>query len=240
MAKFCGNCGAQMDDNAVVCGSCGASLGGEEKAGSAELVQKFKIDDPEKKNKIKKIAVIGAAAIAVIVVISVLVSVIVNNTGYRGCLKKTMKAFESSESNVLDDLTSGIIIELDAENEKNYKEYYGDEYAEEHTSDFKKHYIESEVESAKEEFENKCGHKYKVSYKVDEYFELEGKKLKNFAKELGDGEEDALDSAEKIQVAEVTVTAKKDKKTKKCKVQVVMSKEDGKWKVLSIVDKGTF
>lgn len=26
MAKFCGNCGAKLDDNAKVCGMCGAML----------------------------------------------------------------------------------------------------------------------------------------------------------------------------------------------------------------------
>ena len=29
MAKFCGNCGAQMDDNLMFCGNCGARAGGQ-------------------------------------------------------------------------------------------------------------------------------------------------------------------------------------------------------------------
>ncbi len=65
MSKFCGNCGSQMDDNAVVCGNCGCSM--------SDNKTTFKPSDPEqdkaKKSKIKKIIGICAAVVAVALVV---------------------------------------------------------------------------------------------------------------------------------------------------------------------------
>ena len=49
MAKFCGNCGRPMEDNAKVCGNCGTPLEG----GSSSTV-KLKIEDPQKKRNSRK------------------------------------------------------------------------------------------------------------------------------------------------------------------------------------------
>lgn len=46
MARFCGNCGAQLDDDAKVCGQCGTPIDGN--------VPGLKIVDPEKKKKMMK------------------------------------------------------------------------------------------------------------------------------------------------------------------------------------------
>ena len=48
MAKFCGNCGAQLDDNAKVCGQCGTPVG------TLSAIPSVKIVDPEKQKKTKK------------------------------------------------------------------------------------------------------------------------------------------------------------------------------------------
>lgn len=46
MAKFCGNCGAQLDDGDKVCGQCGTPVNG-----NAGTVPGLKVVDPEKKKK---------------------------------------------------------------------------------------------------------------------------------------------------------------------------------------------
>ena len=47
MAKFCGNCGAQLDDGDKVCGQCGTPVNG-----NAGTVPGLKVVDPEKKKVI--------------------------------------------------------------------------------------------------------------------------------------------------------------------------------------------
>lgn len=49
MARFCGNCGAQIDENAKVCGQCGTPIEGSTKTPPVKII------DPEKKKKNKKI-----------------------------------------------------------------------------------------------------------------------------------------------------------------------------------------
>ena len=70
MAKFCGNCGTQLDDCAKVCGNCGTPLGG-----APVSIRKTRVVDPEKKKemqkKVKKITVL-CFVLALLVVIAVI------------------------------------------------------------------------------------------------------------------------------------------------------------------------
>lgn len=72
MSKFCGNCGAQMEDSAVVCGNCGCSM--------SDNQPNFKPSDPEKakanKKKIKMAIGVGVAVLAVVLVIVICVNFI--------------------------------------------------------------------------------------------------------------------------------------------------------------------
>ena len=48
MAKYCGNCGTQLEDSAKVCGQCGTPLDG------ASLPRpKVKVIDPEIRNSLR-------------------------------------------------------------------------------------------------------------------------------------------------------------------------------------------
>lgn len=67
MAKFCGNCGAQLDDDDKVCGQCGTPVNG-----NAGTVPGLKVVDPEKKKKMaKRIKWIVALVIVVALAITV-------------------------------------------------------------------------------------------------------------------------------------------------------------------------
>ena len=76
MAKFCGNCGAQSEDNAVVCGNCGAPFAAAPAnapeapaAPAANPVDKIK--DTMKNNNLVKYIVMGVAALLVVVLLFV-------------------------------------------------------------------------------------------------------------------------------------------------------------------------
>ena len=49
MAKFCGNCGARLEDDAKICGTCGTSV-----EGVTTSIPGLKVTDPEKQKKVKK------------------------------------------------------------------------------------------------------------------------------------------------------------------------------------------
>lgn len=69
MAKFCGNCGAQSEDNAVVCGNCGAPF--EAVAATPAANPMDKVTGALKNNNIVKYVVMGVAAILVVVLLFV-------------------------------------------------------------------------------------------------------------------------------------------------------------------------
>lgn len=220
MAKFCGNCGAQMEDNAVVCGYCGVGMENSSVGGAKQ----FKVKDPEKKKKIKKYITIGASVVAAIIVISILGSIISNFTGYKGCLRKTMKAFEKSDMSAFSKIVTSSMDELD-EDESDY---------------WMEEAIEWRVNATHDTFEDKVGHNYKVSYEVDEYFALEGRKFDNLIDEIEYYDDIDASIIDKIEIAEITVTAKKGKKSSDIQIQVVMSKENGSWKLLGIYSQNSF
>lgn len=49
MAKFCGNCGARLEDDAKICGKCGTPV-----EGVTTSIPGLKVTDPEKQKKVKK------------------------------------------------------------------------------------------------------------------------------------------------------------------------------------------
>lgn len=98
MAKFCGNCGAQLDDDDKVCGQCGTPVNG-----NAGTVPGLKVVDPEKKKKMaKRIKWIVALVIVVALAITV-VKVYLSFTGTNGLVRKVMTAYEDWETDVLND-----------------------------------------------------------------------------------------------------------------------------------------
>ncbi len=209
MAKFCGNCGAQMDDNAKVCGQCGSPVDGGTK------VSPVKIVDPEKKKKNKKIFKIAVALILVVIVATTAINVVSKVTGYNGLLRKAMAAYEEYDIDTLVSLSSDIY-------------YYGED-------DYVEYYFENVVGTTLDSFESSVGHSYQLSYEVNETYTMSERK----AKETIEGIEYAypdfdVDIIEKIVVSNITVTAKQGSKSVKRDLNITMSKEDGTWKLLYI------
>lgn len=211
MSKFCGNCGAELDESARVCGQCGMPLNGE----AVRMPNAPKVVDPEKQKKTRRKIKLVLGLLAVIVVAIIAINVISSHTGYRGTLRKVMNAYEDYDIDTLVSLSSDVY-------------YYGYE-------DYVEYYFEYQVGEDHDSFEASVGHSYKISYEVEEYYTLSERK----EEKLLDGLESAypdfdIDTIEKIIVADVEVTAKQGKRSTEREVTITLTKEADGWKLLYI------
>lgn len=211
MARFCGNCGAQLDDDARVCGQCGTPIdGGHGK------IPGLKIADPEKKKKLVK-RIKAAVVLLVVAVVAIIgVRVALSFTGTNGFVRKVMTAYEKYDIDALVALSSDMYYYSDYEN-------YVDEYFE--------YAVGNNIDS----FESSVGHSYKMTYEVEEVYDLSQRKqdemLKNIEYMYPDFDVDLIS---KISVASVKITAKQGSKSVSKTVKITMAKEGNSWKLLYI------
>ena len=210
MAKFCGNCGTQLEDNAKICGKCGTPLDG-----ASANIPGLKVTDPEKQKKMKK-TVKSVVILAVLAVVAVIAFNIVSQyTGYNGLLRKVMTAYEKYDIDTLISVSSDMY-------------FYGEE-------EWVEYYFENNVGNDLDSFESSVGHSYKLSYEVNEIYTLPERKLDEMLSEIEYTYADFdVDTIEKIVIADLTVTAKQGSKSVNQDMNIVMSKENGKWKLLYI------
>lgn len=210
MAKFCGNCGAELDDNARVCGQCGTPV--EEVASNYNNVI---IVDPEKQKKNQKTLKLIIVAVAVVVVVIIALNIVLNLTGYKGLIRKAMKAYENYDIDTLVSLSSDIY-------------YYGyDGYAE--------YYFKYNVGDDLDAYESRVGHNYKLSYKIDGIYALSDRKQDTLIDEISFIYSDFnTGTIKKVMVADLTITAKAGSKSMQNSIQITMSKEEDGWKILYI------
>lgn len=209
MAKFCGNCGAQLDEGARVCGQCGMPVDGMP-AGTPKL----NIQDPEKQKKTQKTVRLAALLVGLLVVAVLLINLVPRYTGYRGLLRRVMAAYEDYDVDALLSMASELYDEAD---------------------DFAESYFEANMDSALDMFEYTVGHDYSLSYKVNDIYTLSDRKMRSLRDELALAWSDYdVDAISKAVVAEVTLTAKEKGDTDDRSLQITMIKEDGAWKLLYI------
>lgn len=211
MAKFCGNCGAQLDDDARVCGQCGTPIDGNQ-----SNIPGLKVVNPEEKKKqMKKVKIV--IAIVIVVVIAIIgVKITLNFTGTNGFVRNVMKAYKEYDIDALVNLSSEMYYYSDYDN-------YVDEY------------FENSVGSNIDSFESSVGHSYKMSYKIEEIYDLSQRKQDEMIKDIEYlYPEFDVDTISKISVANVKVTAKQGSKSANKNVKITMSKEGKKWKLLYI------
>ena len=140
MAKFCGNCGARLEDDAKICGKCGTPV-----EGVTTSIPGLKVTDPEKQKKVKKTFKLVAGLMVLLIVAGIAFNVVSQYTGYNGLMRKVMAAYEKYDIDTLISLSSNMY-------------YYGDE-------DSVEYYFESKVGENLDSFEASVGHNYKpVSY----------------------------------------------------------------------------
>lgn len=210
MAKFCGNCGTQLDDNAKICGQCGTPLDG-----ASNNIPGLKVVDPEKQKKLKKMGKRIVALAAVIIVAVIAFNVVTQYTGANGLLRKVMTAYKEYDVDTLISLSSDMY-------------FYGEE-------DWVEYYFEYSVGDALDSFESSVGHSYKLSYEVNEIYTVSERKLDDMMDQIEYSYADFdISVIEKVVIADLTVTAKQGSKSVSRDIDIVMSKENGTWRLLYI------
>ena len=210
MAKFCGNCGAKLDDNAKVCGQCGTPLDG-----ASTNISGLKVVDPEKQKKVKKVVKLVSVLAVLVVVAAIALNIASKYTGYNGLLRKVMTAYENYDIDTLVSLSSDMY-------------YYGAE-------DWVEYYFEYTVGNHLDSFESSVGHSYKLSYEINEIYVMSKRKADEVLSEIENTYTDFdISVINTIVVADLTLTAKQGSKSVNRDVNVIMSKENGSWKLLYI------
>lgn len=208
MAKFCGNCGTQLEDSAKICGKCGTPLDGV-----PTNIPGLKIADPEKQKKTVKL-VVGLIAFVIVAVIAF--NVVSQYTGYNRLLRKVMTAYENYDIDTLISLSSDMY-------------YYGEE-------DWVEHYFEYNVGDALDSFESSVGHSYKLSYEIDETYTLSDRKLDTLMDTIESTYSDFdVSVIKQVVIADITVTAKQGNKSVERDLRIAMTKEKDAWKLLYIL-----
>lgn len=210
MAKFCGNCGTQLDDTAKICGQCGTPL-----EGCSTNMPKLDEVDPEKQAKIKKIGTLVVSAVIAIVVLIIAISTITKFTGYNGLVRKVMNAYEDYDIDTLIALSSDVY-------------FYGE-------GDYAERCFEESVGQDLDSLESSVGHSYKFSYEINEIYTVSERKADDILDTIELVFDDFdVSTIDKIKIADLTVTAKQGKKHTNMDIEIVMTKEDGSWKLLYI------
>ena len=210
MAKFCGNCGTQLEDNAKVCGNCGTPLDG-----AYTNIPGLKVTDPEKQKKMKKTVkrVVGLVLFVAVAIIGF--NVVSQFTGYNGLLRKVMTAYEKYDIDTLVSLSSDMY-------------YYGEE-------DWVDYYFNYSVGNDLDSFEASVGHSYKLTYEINETYVMSDRKVDEMLSEIEYSYPDFdVSIIEKVVVADLTVTAKQGSKSVNQDMNIVMTKENGTWRLLYI------
>lgn len=201
MAKYCGNCGNKLDDDARVCDQCGTPWGGQN------------VNHHSEKTKSKKRT--GLLILVLLFIIGVLgaVKIIPQYTGYRGFLRKVMSAYEKYDIDALVAMSSDVYYYFDAENaaEESFKDSIGD------TMDSFETYVG-----------NNYSLSYEINEIYDMSPRKVSKLMDGIKSSVPDFD---VDSIEKIMEAEVTVTAKKGDESNEQNITVCITKEGKYWKL---------
>ncbi len=211
MARFCGNCGSAVDDNAKVCGSCGTPLETNDKVVSK--IPGVQYIDPEKKAKTAKKVKLFFGLAALIIVVVIVFNIVSGFVGYKGAVRKIMNAYEDYDIDTIVSMSSDYYYCMTDENY--VEEYFGDIISED-----------------LDDFEEYSGHNYKFSYEITDSYKMAEHKLDDLLDSLSYYEEFDADIIDKVVVVEVEVTAKSKNNDYTKELTLTLTKESGSWKLL--------
>lgn len=219
MAKFCGNCGNSLDDDAVVCGYCGTrfedappAFGGQPQ-GKIENIPGV-VSEHDKKRK-QLIITIGAGVLALLVLIFAIKG-ISSSSGYKGTVSKFITALQNDDPDKIMSL-SGEVFEAYYELES-YLSYDLDTM------------IEKAVSEALDEYEDDVGNKLKLSYEIVKTHDYSDRQVKQLKEELEDEGYDINIKAVKLVTLDITAKGSSGKKTYHDE-ELLLIKEGRKWKI---------
>ncbi len=205
MSKYCGNCGAQMDDSARVCGNCGTPFVGATPASGAARTQ-FRSPTAKAKNK-KTLKIAGGAAAALVVLI-IVIKILTTFTGYNGAVRKVMKAYENYDVDTLVSMSSDYL------------------YIDNRDVDF---YFDSMLRIDYANFDDEVGHNYKLSYKVKETYKIPEYELLDYR---DTGYYDTAD-LKTIKISDISVTAK-GSGSETIIIRLLLIEENRSWKIFAM------
>lgn len=210
MAKFCGNCGSQLEDDARVCGYCGVM--------QAENPTIPGITDTignDKAKKIKDIVKKVIPAVLAVVVLVVGISVGSGFVGYKGAIRKYMKAYENMDAEKVFSMLSNV-----------YTQY---------SEDFEDEFVDQLTDTFADEVEEKFGTDLKIKYEIVKADKLSDRKFDKVIEDLeGDLSDDvSFDDIKEIREVKlkVVISGSEKKTPKKDRMEFYLFKEGGEWKI---------
>lgn len=211
MAKFCGNCGTQLADNAKICGQCGTPLNG-----TSSNIPGLKVVDHEKRKKRKKMGKRIVTLVALVIVAVIAFNVVSQYTGYNGLLRKVMTAYKEYDIDTLISLSSDMY-------------YYG-------TEDYAESYFKNSIGYVLDSLEDSVGHSYRFTYEVNEIYTLSNRNLETVLDDIAWSYPEFNTSIiDKVVVADVIIKAEQGKNWTERYLEITMTKENGTWRVLYIM-----
>ena len=214
MAKFCSNCGAGMEDGDLVCGQCGTPAKGVNPADSQIKPYGKNLQTLSNSlNNRKLVGVVVAAVVAIIILVNV-VGFITKSLGYDPVIAKMVKAIKDDDVSKLVSISSQIGQSI----------YGEDEY---------ETMLESFLDSKLDYYEDKVDGSIKnITYEVKNKSELTGRKVEKIKDTLSDMYDVDADGISKVVKVDLKLTIKGSKeKTKDKWDDLVLLKENGKWKI---------
>lgn len=209
MAKFCANCGAQMNDEDKVCGQCGTP--------AVSAAVKPAASDQAGKNKgSNKIIKLIAGVIIAVVVIVIAVNIAGSYTGYKGTVNKMVKALQKNDVAALEALASII-------SKETLGAWYGEDLYD---------YYDEAVSDALDIFEDSVGPIKKISYEITDETEVSARRVEELEDYLVEIYNMDTSSIKKIVKVNLKLTVKGTKKSSTYNTnELYMIKESGGWKI---------
>lgn len=214
--KYCTHCGAQMDDDAKVCGNCGTRFS--------------PVSGPSRKPKAqrKNLLIILIAALLALVILCSVIGVCVNKfAGSNGIFRKTVSAIVDEDIDEVEEFSSEYFFSFDR-----------DVFDIDDAIDNWDRILERNLETIEEE----VGRKYKLSWKLEDSYLLEGRDFRDCTDAIGetakylDSDYD-IDMISKIRVYEISLTGKSKKDEESVDLIILTVKEDGHWRLLDIAEE---
>ncbi len=208
MSKFCGNCGNQMPDDAVVCGNCGSAL--DNGAAPADNVNV---------GALKEKAPLLAAAVAVLLVLIIIIASVAGG-GYKKALKKNMAMSFKGQVKHMEKLAP-----------KEVWEYIEDE-ADMDIKDLQEEYEDS-WDDIEDSLEDEYGKNIRASFKITDKDKVDKDDLKEIKDSLKDNYDIAKKDVKKAYELEVDITVKGKDDEDTEDVDLYAVKIGSKWYILS-------
>ena len=244
MSKFCGNCGTPHDDNATQCVNCGAVFPGAQQAqqqygnrsqyeqqySNQQYQQQYNNQQqyaqsalpvyqavPVQNNlseKKKRIITLSALAAVIVILLVLGIIIIASITGYKAVVNQFEKAYSNYNYEQIVDMYS----------ETTFYQFSND-------TDFLDKQTAQKIENTLSYFDTYVGHDYKIKYEIIDDYEMAPYQFENFIDSLSYFDNHNQNFISKIRVVELRVTASEGKRESSRNIKLILTKEEGKWKI---------